>query len=61
MNIPPSDEKALMADAAKADKIVGVCSGEETQYIFAEWRSDGLVHGRPISVKRLREMGVSVK
>lgn len=45
----------------KRNDIVGACSGEPTYYVFAEWHaSDGSVHGRPISVKRLREMGVSV-
>jgi hypothetical protein len=47
----------------KVDRIIGACSGELTDYIFAQWDGGkgGLIHGRPISVKRLREMGVSVK
>jgi hypothetical protein len=39
--------------------IVGVCSGEETEYVFAEC-SSGFVHGRPISTIALKKMGVAV-
>ena len=44
----------------KADHVVGVCCGSLTHFVFAEWKSDGFVHGRPISVARLRAMGVHV-
>jgi hypothetical protein len=42
----------------KLDCIVGVCCGEETEYVYAEWRQDGGIHGRPISEKALREKKV---
>jgi hypothetical protein len=38
---------------------VGVCQGEETEYVFAECTS-GFVHGRPISKRALRALGVKV-
>jgi hypothetical protein len=43
-------------------RTIGACSGELTQYIFAQWDrgKGGLVHGRPISIRRLREMQVSI-
>lgn len=43
--------------------IVGACSGETTQYVFVEWNggAGGLVHGRPISIRRLREMQVAIQ
>ena len=46
----------------KSGRIVGACSGELTEYVYAEWDSGsgGLVHGRPISIRRLREMQVSI-
>ncbi len=43
----------------KVDEIVGVCRGEETNFVFAE-ETSGNVHGRPISKAALREMGVVV-
>jgi hypothetical protein len=43
-----------------AGRVVGACSGELTTYVFAEWHNTGSFHGRPISIKRLREMGVNV-
>ena len=39
--------------------IVGVCSGEYTEYVFAECTS-GFYHGRPISAAALRRLGVEV-
>ena len=39
--------------------VVGVCSGDETEYVFAEC-SSGFVHGRPISITALKKMGVEV-
>ncbi len=42
-------------------RVVGVCCGQETDYVFAEWNlSGGAIHGRPISKKALRAMGVTV-
>lgn len=38
---------------------IGVCSGELTNYAFAECVS-GFVHGRPISPAALKRMGVNV-
>jgi len=40
-------------------QIVGVCSGEVTEYVFAECAS-GFVHGRPISTTALKGMGVDI-
>lgn len=42
-----------------AGVIVGVCSGVETEYVFAECAS-GFVHGRPISKTALKRMGVDL-
>jgi hypothetical protein len=42
----------------KENNIVGVCCGERTNFVFAEWHSTGIVHGRPISRKALRLLGV---
>jgi len=39
---------------------VGVCSGEHTEYVFAEWLEAGEYHGRPISITALRNKGVRV-
>jgi len=44
----------------KLDHTVGVCSGEFTDYIYAEWHDGGPVHGRPISVKALEIMQVKL-
>lgn len=44
----------------KLNVVVGVCCGQETEYVYAEWRQDGGIHGRPISVKALREKKVKV-
>ena len=41
-----------------AHHTVGVCSGFETTYVFAEWLFFGCIHGRPISEMALRKMGV---
>lgn len=38
-------------------QIVGACSGEYTQFLFVECTS-GFFHGRPISLKELRRLGV---
>jgi hypothetical protein len=62
------DEGEVYIDHAKIKKfymkrngIVGACSGQLTEYVFAEWHAaDGSVHGRPISISRLREMGVDL-
>jgi len=45
-----------------AGEIIGVCSGEETRYVYAEWTGppNGEVHGRPVSVKQLRIWGVVI-
>lgn len=43
----------------QADNVVGVCSGVETEFVFAEC-TDGFVHGRPISKKALSKMGVRI-
>lgn len=38
----------------KMDHTVGVCSGEPTEYVFAEWLMSGEIHGRPISKSLLQ-------
>ena len=38
---------------------VGACSGEKTNYVFAEHNHQGF-HGRPISDKALRNKGVVI-
>lgn len=40
-------------------KIVGVCRGEETEYVFAECTS-GFYHGWPASIGALRDMGANL-
>jgi hypothetical protein len=42
-----------------ADTIVGACSGVYTSFVFVECTS-GFFHGRPISPKALRRLGVIV-
>lgn len=44
----------------KLDHVVGACSGEETNYIYAEWHMSGAIHGRPISEKLLKQYGVKL-
>ena len=39
---------------------VGVCSGELTFYVFAEWHRSGAIHGRPISSTALHQKGVRI-
>jgi len=64
------DEGEVYTDVGEVQKfymnvgrIIGACSGELTQYIFAQWDGGkgGLIHGRPISVKRLRQMQVAIR
>ena len=43
----------------KTDVVVGVCSGAETNYVFAELTSAGVYHGRPISREALKKMGAT--
>ncbi len=43
----------------QVDHIVGVCLGEETQYVYVECIS-GFVHDRPISRKALKKRGVDL-
>lgn len=42
------------------DRVIGVCCGEETSFIFAEWHDSGIIHGRPISKTALRKLGVKL-
>ena len=39
------------------DFVVGASKGAETRYVFAEWSSEGHVHGRPITAEELRKKG----
>ena len=42
-------------------RTVGVCSGIETNFVFAEWlKSGGAIHGRPISERALNKKGVNL-
>jgi hypothetical protein len=41
-------------------RVVGMCSGEETTYVFVEWLDSGEYHGRPISVQALKRLGVEI-
>jgi hypothetical protein len=41
----------------KTEFLVGACCGEKTPYVFAE-ECDGKIHGRPISARALRRLGV---
>jgi hypothetical protein len=43
-------------------RTIGFCSGEAAEYIFAQWDAGagGLIHGRPISARRLREMQIAI-
>ena len=40
--------------------IVGVCCGQRTPFVFAEWGASGNIHGRPISTIALKHFRVSV-
>jgi hypothetical protein len=40
--------------------VVGVCSGEFTEYVYAEWCVSGEIHGRPVSEKKLAKYGVTL-
>lgn len=40
------------------EMIVGVCHGDEATYVFAEWHDSGMIHGRPISERALKRLGV---
>jgi hypothetical protein len=42
----------------RTDVMVGVCCGDETPFVFAEWHDSGIIHGRPISERALRKLGV---
>jgi hypothetical protein len=53
------DEEHLKKFYMDVGRVVGVCSGEETTFVLAEWCS-GEVHGRPISKKALLRMGVKL-
>jgi hypothetical protein len=44
----------------KTDHVIGVCRGELTSYVFAEWHQCGDIHGRPISEAALRNLGVKL-
>jgi hypothetical protein len=41
------------------DFVVGASKGEETRYVYAEWHSNGAVHGRPITPVELQKKGLS--
>ena len=44
----------------RTEMIIGVCCGEETAFVFAEWHGSGVIHGRPISQTALRKLGVKI-
>jgi hypothetical protein len=46
----------------KCNRVIGICSGVHTRYVYAEWHGDcnGLVHGRPISILALNRKGINV-
>ncbi|MGH7139185.1 MAG: hypothetical protein ACREHD_25860 [Pirellulales bacterium] len=61
------DEGTLIRETAHkrtyfmhTDTVVGVCCGDETTFVFAEWHDSGIVHGRPISVRALKRFGVKL-
>lgn len=39
---------------------VGASMGEETTYVFVEYHSSGVVHGRPMIMEELRSKGAPV-
>jgi hypothetical protein len=41
-------------------RIIGASAGEETRYLYAEWLTSGEVHGRPITVRELRNKGAVI-
>jgi len=44
-------------------EVIGAADGKETNYVFVEWQVNGdmnEVHGRPITVERLRQKGAEV-
>ena len=41
-------------------RIMGASAGEETRFLYAEWLTTGEVHGRPITVRELRNKGALI-
>jgi hypothetical protein len=44
----------------KKDCVIGYCSGEETPYIFVEWKCGGGFHGRPMCENELKRQGAKL-
>lgn len=44
----------------RTDIVVGVCCGDETPYVFAEWHESGSIHGQPISERALKKLGAKL-
>ncbi len=38
-----------------AGRVVGASEGEKTEYIFVEYTNNGHVHGRPMTLRQIRE------
>ena len=62
IEIPSSSKVKRMFYMERRDlgDYIGVCSGELTYFVIAEWHRSGAIHGRPISPTALQQKGIRV-